>query len=611
MSRCGCGAGACSCINTAGPGHRVTGNGSIGTPYVHSARLSNDAGNGLRFGSDGGLFAPVDDDTAADICGVSVNNLPTDRLVFGRGGCGRLLGPDHTITSLQRAVDLGVDGSHLHVRELGDGTPVVYPATAMANQTGLAGLTLNDVTAGGYANVPIRAGWNASLPSPQASLGGRHGFFGFGEHDQVGGVTLAEAFEKVGRRLVMLLQMIPPYSSTFPQRVLDMIFRYCVHESTIVGTRVLDDLDLFVNAGIPGCLFLDLVSQADEAPPAQVVSRGVEWVAARLGTPGPTDTQILGYATAGLNVVGFMASRHHQWTQLDAVGARGCISDDALYMTMDPARYRSRTMAETLTHSQVQPGLLAYWTDPHLELPSGPGQPGEVYWPHQARGFYYPPDWPGIVQAFYMPGRMDTPTVDQPSGIPYRTPSGTFDVNIGFFCPVPDPENYVLEAEVSFRDTPTTNRSAGFILCMPDDRSFEERFAAQDPYWVAGISWSGQVFVERWANGALAVDNRVQGTQLVEDEFYRVRVTVTPSAISMARLSPTGTVLNEATVTDPTLRGPYLAWYKKETTPTNVWDPFATAWRNMVMTGPGINAAAARVPMSAPADPEDRNAANP
>lgn len=589
MSRCGC-AGACDCVLRAGQGVVVTGTGSIDQPFTVGTRASQDAGNCLRFGSDGGLFAPCSGDVADDICGVSVGNLPESGVVLGRGGVGRLLGPDHTLRSLQMAVDLSVDGSHLQVRELGDGTPVVYPSVRMGDQTNIPDLGITDLTAGGYANLPIRAGWNPD--EADINLGGRHGFFGFGEHDPVGGVTLAQALQLVGRRAVLLLQMIPQYSDTFAQRVLDMIFRYCAQDSVIIGTTVLDDLDLFLNAGLAACLFLDTEEQADLSPPATVADRGVEWVAARIqrgpAQEGPTPEQITAYSAAGLHVLGFMANRHYEWNFLDQVGARGCISDDALYMTADPARYRSRTFSESLTHSQVQPGMLGYWTDARFELEDGPGvpgAPGEVYWPHQGRGFYYPPDWPGIAQAFYMPGRMSTPTVVQPDGVDYRTPSGTFDVNIGFFAPIPDPTNYVLNAEVSFRDTPDTNRSCGFIFGIPDDRAFEDRNDAGDPYWVAGLSWSGQVFLERWDNGTLIVDNRVPGQQLVEDAFYRVRLTVTPTEVRFARISSIGSVLNEAVIVDGALRGPYLQWYKKETTPTNVWDPFATAWRNMVMTG--------------------------
>lgn len=578
MARCGGGSG-CQCVTQGGQGITVTGNGSAAEPFRVRVRPSGDLGNCLRFGSDGGAYAPCSGDEGQDLCGVSVANLPEERLVFGRGGAGRLLAPDHTLKSFQRAVDLGVDGSHAHVRELGDGTPVCFPSGDMGNQTGIAGLTKDQLTAGGYANLPIRAGWNPDNAS--TNLGGRHGFFGFGERDTVGGVTLAQVLELVGRRAVLLLQMIGPYSEDFPQRVLDMIFRYCAHGSVIVAASSLDDLDLFTNAGVHACLFVGTPAEADENPPATVAARGVEWVATRLRT-GPTNDQIIGYSAAGMSVVGYMANRHHDWELLDAIGARGVISDDALYMTMDPSRYRSKNMQESLTHSQVQPGMLGYWTDPRQELGSGPGQPGEVYWPHQGRGFYYPPDWPGIAQAFYMPGRMAS-SQPETSGVPYRTPSGVFDVNMGFMAPVPWPDNYVMECDISYRDTPASNRSTGFILGVPDDRAFDDRQAAGGGYWVVGLSWSGQVFAERWDNNVLVSENRTPGPALTEDTFYRCRVTVTPTSVTMAKLNASGAVQVQATVNDPILRGPYLFWYKKETTPANVWTPFAVAYRNLVI----------------------------
>lgn len=588
MARCGGGTG-CQCITQGGQGINVSGSGSATSPSVISVDISGDAGNCARFGSDGGVYAPCGGEGGDDVCGVSVDNLPEQRVVFGRGGAGRLLAPDHTMLSFQRAVDLGVDGSHVHVRELGDGTPVAFPGASTTNWSGIPDLDLSDLTAGGYANIPIRIGWNDQLPAPQASLGGRHGFFGFGELDTHGAMTLAQVLELVGRRAVLLLQMIPPYSDGFPQRVLSMVYRYCAQESVIVATRLLDDLDLFINGGLQGCLFIDLESQADEAPPALVASRGVEWVAARVQSgpshAGPTEDQILGYSLAGINVLGFMCNRHHEWELLDTLGARGCISDDALYMTADPERYRSRNMSESLIHPQVQPGMLGYWTDNRFELASGPGAPGEVTWPNQGRGFYYPTE-NSAADAFYMPGRLNRPTVDEPDGELYRTPSGTFDVNIGFLAPIPW-ESWVLECDLSFRDTPTTNRSVGFIVNLPDDRAFDDRVADDGNYWVCGLSWSGQVFVERWANNVLVTDTRTPGPQLSEDVFYRVRVTVTPTTVTMAKLNASGTVQVEASAEDPNLRGPYLQWYKKETTPTNVWDPFALACRRIqIVEGP-------------------------
>lgn len=579
MARCA-GGNACNCIIQPGPGLGSTGNGSVSNPQVLSVRTSRDAANCARFGSDGGLYVPCSQDEAQDICGISVGNLPEEKLVFGRGGAGRLLAPDHTMASLKRAVELGIDGAHLHVRELSDGTPVCFPSTSVSNQTGRANLSLADLGVGGYKNLPIRSGWSDSSTT---NLGGRHGFFGFGESDQLGGVTLAEVLATVGRRAVLLLQMLPPYSASFPDRVLRLIYRYCAHEATIVGALDPDDLELFITSDIPTCVFAETQEHADLNPPSLLQERGIEWFSGRLGAV--TTAQFLGYAAAGIQSLPFMANRHHDWVYLDEIGARGCISDDALYMTMDSSRYRSRTMAERLDYPQVQPGLLGYWTDSRRNLPSGPGQPGEVYWPGQGRGFYYPYQHSsGAAAAFYMPGRMAT-SPPEPSGVPYRTPSGTFDVSMGFVNPIPEEwgDAYEIEVDVSFRDTPSTNRSTGMLLCLPDDRAFEDRFDAGDPYWVVGLSWNGQVFVERWASGTLQAEQRTPGPQLAEDTFYRVRATVRPESITMAKLNASGAVQTSAIVTDSTLRGRYTSWYKKETTPTGTWDPFAVAWRNLVL----------------------------
>lgn len=578
MARCSGGA-SCNCIINPGQGINVPGNGGLNQPYVPSVRVSRDAGNCVRFGSDGGVFSPCSDEDSADICGISVGNLPEERLVFGRGGAGRLLAPDHTLTSFRRAVELGLDGSHAHVRELGDGTPVCFPSDHMTNQTGIADLELKDMGMGGYKNVPIRVGWNTQ---ETANLGGRHGFFGFGESDTVGGTTLADVLATVGRRSVLLLQMQPPYADSFPEKVLRLIYRYCAHEAVIAASTVLDDLEPFITAGIPTCLFIPDEETADEHPPDLLTSRGVEWVSARIGLV--TTDQLIGYSTAGIQTTVYMANRHHTWTYLDEVGARGVISDDGLYMTQDPDRYRSPTMAETLVHPQVQPGMLGYWTDQRIDtLDDGPGIPGEVYFPHQGRGFYYPRGFDGAARAFYMPGRMST-TPPEPNGVSYRTPSGVFDVSMGWVNPIPWPDDYTLDIQISFRDTPEVNRPAGFLLGLPDDRAFDDRFEAGDPYWTAGIRWNGDLFCERWDQGVIqASDYNTDGSQLTEDAFYRLRLIVTPESVAVQRLSQSGDVQTQALVEDSELRGPYTALFKNELS-SGSWAPYAVAWHSLVIT---------------------------
>lgn len=602
MSRCGC-AGACDCILVAGQGIRVPGTGSISQPFVISARSSQDAGNCLRFGSDGGLYAPCSDDETQDICGISVANLPEERLVFGRGGAGRLLAPDSTLESFRRAVDLGLDASHAHLRELGDGTPVCFPNSEMTNQTALEGLTIFDLGVNGYKNVPIRAGWN---PEVTANLGGRHGFFDFGEPDRVGGTTLADVLDAVGRRSVIAFEMIGPFSAGFPEKVLSLIFRYCAQEAVIIASHDINDLDIFNDAGIQTGLFVSTEAIADENPPSMLVDRGVEWLFGRL--QDVTTGQFIAYSSAGLHTVGYMASRHYEWQYLDSIGARGVISDDGIYMTMDPDRYRLPAMANTLSQPQVQPGMLGFWTDPRRYLESGPGQPGEVYWPAQGRGFYFPRDHTAA-DAYYMP-RRGTLATPEPDGTPYRTSSGVFDVSMGFVNPIPW-DDYTMDVEVSYRDTPGINRPMGMLLGLNDDRAFDDRDGAGDAYWAVGIRWSGSLFVERWENQTLQGSQSVGTSQLVEDEFYLIRTIVNPVSVTIQRIDSGGGVVNEATVADSATRGGYSSFFKNERS-GGTWYPFAAAWRNLAIYPNAMALAAeggevARMPLraSGPREVED------
>src|SRR5690554_5352072 len=103
MSRCGH-AGQCNCVLVDGQGTRFTGIGTPAQPGAYNVRLSSESGNALRFDGQGALYAPRGEGGASG-CGVSVEGLPQERLVIGRGGAGRLLAPDHTMTSMTRAID--------------------------------------------------------------------------------------------------------------------------------------------------------------------------------------------------------------------------------------------------------------------------------------------------------------------------------------------------------------------------------------------------------------------------------------------------------------------------------------------------------------------------
>lgn len=134
MSRCGH-AGQCNCVLVDGQGTRFTGIGTPAQPGAYNVRLSSESGNALRFDGQGALYAPYGEGGASG-CGVSVEGLPQERLVIGRGGAGRLLAPDHTMTSMTRAIDLSLRAVHVRCRPLSDGTPVAFPALSVRNQSG-------------------------------------------------------------------------------------------------------------------------------------------------------------------------------------------------------------------------------------------------------------------------------------------------------------------------------------------------------------------------------------------------------------------------------------------------------------------------------------------
>lgn len=573
MARCSS-TGMCECIVTGGQGIRVPGNGSIAQPYTVSSYRSTDAGNCARFGSDGGIYVPCSSGDEADVCGVSVESLAASRVVVGRGGAGRLLAPDHTLRSFTRAVELDLDAVHAYVRPLSDGTPVCYPSSSLTGQTGLTRDPLvGNMAIGGYKTVPLRVGWKVLTPEENqaaANLGQRHGFFGFSEPDQVGGTTLAEVLQTVGKRSVLLFEAID-YTPAMLERMLSLIFRYCAQDSIIVAADTPGDLAEFRNAGIPTMVVVRSEAEALEKPPSTLLDQGVTWVSLAREL---ADATVLGYTTAGLNAMLYMVNRHYEWERVDNLGVRAVLSDDPMYASADPARYRSATLDTPMYYRHVMPGMLSYWTDPR----PGEFEDGSIYWPLHSRAFVFPDN-----DSIYLSAKGPNPSGGDITGVPYRRASGIDEMLTGWLNPIPVPDNYVFEFDSSFRNTPgEPNRNMGLIFGKPDDRAVEDyREVAGHEYWTAALRWDGTIFLNRVVDGAI-VDQASTGTGAVtEDRWNSFRLTVTPQSVTFARTDVQ--TPGEVTVEQSLTRGPYSHIFKNELFQDS-WYPYGGAWANFKIT---------------------------
>lgn len=625
MARCGH-AGQCQCVINGGPGTRVTGIGTPEQPYVVGVRLSGNAGNSLFFDGQGGLYGGGGGGT--DGCGVSVGGLPEEHLVIGRGGAGRLLAPDHTLRSLTRAIDLSLPAVHVRCRPLSDGTPVAFPALSVRNQTGsFAQLNrweelpnnhsdyfVPNMDLSAYKTMPVFAGWDrdyhvhrsrstynpgGGLPQVhynQDNLGGRWGFFGFGEREQSGGLTLSEVLSHVGLRTVVMIEMAAT-TPQFLELVLEMIRRHCAQQSVIVSSQDLEDLTAFSEENIATMAWITSEDQASTNPPAEVVAAGVEWV--NIGQ-SLSDATITGYTSAGLSVILSTLTRHWHWERVDALGARGALSDDPLYMMGydDPDMHRVASGHTSLRHHGVYPGQLSWRTDE------------EVYWPPWARGEKLMGWGPGNVSTGPVPllppmtGGDATQWMNSSAPIANRMMSGyglviprsgaevvsfngIFDILAGWLCPLEDPTSYCIEYQVCFGTSPNQGgRNIGIFFGLADDRSYRDQQESGAVFWQLSFQWNSQMYLRRYEGSTITDSVNVDtGDEFAEGNWIRFRVIVDDVGVRGQRVTLTGNIINEITLPGEA-HGPYFMLYKNELGTDGVTYPFTSIHRQILVQSP-------------------------
>ena len=626
MARCGH-TGQCNCVINPGPGIGVRGIGTPEQPYEVSARLSSDSGNRLRFDGQGALYAGGGGGDEQG-CGVSVAGLPEEHLAIGRGGAGRLLAPDHTLRSLTRAIDLSLPAVHVRCRPLSDGTPVAFPALSTRNQAGdYAQITqwpeldgdhadywVPNLDVSAYKTMPIYAGWDRTLRverdwstySPgggldpilynEGNLGGRWGFFGFGERQGVGGLTLSEVLSHVGLRTVVMIEM----AATTPQflaLVMEMIRRHCAQEAVIVAAQDPQDLETFIDENIATMLWLPDEEAAADHPPQQVTDAGIDWVNI---TSEADDSTIVGYTSAGLDVILSTLTRHHHWNRVDDVGARGCLSDDPVYMMGldDPQMHRITSGHSSLRHHGVLPGQLSYRTDQ------------EAYWPPWSRGeklMGWGPDGSSTGPVPLLPP-LSGADADQWSSssdpIPLRSlsgyglviprssagiepPNGVFDILAGWLCPIEEPISYAIEYQISFCTDPDQGgRNVGIFFGLPDDRSYWDHMEAGTSFWQATLQRNGILNLRRYEGGQITEEETVDTESSPNvGSWYRHRVVVDDVSVRLERVSFEGEVLHSVEMNGEA-HGPYWMLFKNELGGDGQAYPFTSGHRQLWVRSP-------------------------
>lgn len=594
MVRCGCNAASATTCDAIvlcvaanlGPGLRydsVTGNLAV--------RISGDAGNAARFGTDQGIYVPgtgVSPDPASGRR--TIAGLP-DRAFGGAFTGGGSMTPAGSPDGIEYAVANRLDIINISTFALADNIAVARwhdPGSALSGRTdNPSSIELRDISSvqlpsllvdAGARNTPTGrdSGAPASLLSPDG------GWFGFYANNFTP-MTLVQALHQVAARSVVYLAVyggavqadLERYLAAAINAVIEVggqdwvIVGVPAYMDDAVGDTVPSPLADWV-ADVNGAGLTAAVDLFDDnaggftVTPAAAAASGAAWLrlAADENNNGTSFTRIAEFTALGLpTIVHVRSSRHWDVDQAYDVGARAVTSDSPVYSRgvrgeAGDLDYRKAVVIPGLITRTQMEGALTHRTNEGFGVP-------DAGWARQSdvgRNFSAMFGWEGGIGA-HLQSQL-----------------------LGELCPYQVTSDY--RFYVRFRVDPTqaaapagTVPKLGLFFNSPDDRDITY-FGSTAPtyingYWATirvGTSGPGQLVLGKFNDGVFTVlDDSIDGPTPGIGDWIGMAVTTTATTVAMAvTYSGSGGTLG-VTVNDSDHRGPYIfyGWEDDYTLPAD------------------------------------------
>lgn len=532
MARCGCNAASATTCDAIilcvaanlGPGLRydaITGDLAV--------RLSGQAGNAARLGSDWGIYVPGGEVSPDPVSGrKTVAGLGARIAGATQGGAGGML-PFGAPQSIEYGVANRLDFVSFHTFALADNVAVnrwTGPQMSLNTYTdNPSSIDIGDLSSLQLPFLNIDAGTRESPTgrnsgAPATLLSPDGGWFGF-YAPQFAPMTLAEALWSLAARSVAL---IVPYGNVSVQegaRNVDAAIAAVVQtlaqdwaiisipayianpdgsDPLVVKAPLADWVDAVTAAGLTPLVDLFDEKAAAVAPgarwtPAEISATGASWV--RTQSPGRSAglisvERIQELVGAGFDVIAQTTGRHWDTTQMYGLGARGIMSDTPVYSRgargeAGDLDYRKTKVIPGLTARTTMEGSCTRLTDDGFGTSAGDN------------GF--------ARQA--APGRYFPARFGWDDGYGKHLHSQL----LGELCPFESGENYDLR--IRFRVDPQQGEfpsgsapKLGVFFAAPDDRNitWQEGEDASHvngyAFWVrVGLSGTGDLVLAKWNNG--------------------------------------------------------------------------------------------------------------
>lgn len=325
--------------------------------------------------------------------------------------------------------------------------------------------------------------------------------------------TVSEILDELGGKANMTMEIKDPASA---QPLADMIYAKGLVNHVLVASSTESELAPARAYNIPTMHLNNAGSQG-----ATAFNNGTEY--AGVHAQQVVVSNIAALKSIGYKVVAYGVERH---VDVDRVGLNldGYISEDPVYtkgrVLNNYSEYRTTT--DPFGHRTYYHGHIPY------ESTVGPDDRG-VFDTSDTTG------WWGTGSA--------------------ASSNLSMSVLMGWACPLVSPSSYTINWNQRYITGGGTDRWGGFVIGCPTDMGYTKLAAPYGVGYECFIRANGKLEIWERSGGATAtLLKTTTTTSLVNNTSYPMRLTVTPTQITLTRVD-TGA---NATIADSTYRGPYM-----------------------------------------------------
>lgn len=558
------------------------------------AQLSNDAGNTLHFGADGGLKNLSGVEPVPGICGQTIADLPPAPQTVAGAALAGLINPYSSPEGVQYCLANNVDIISFQVACSSDDVGVVADYWSCRITTGRSSIYISqDIRQLSSHTCQSVFNYAGDVDNPQFFNPGdgadidrgdrRGGWYGWlaRNYSQPLAIEFLSAIDSKAIAL-MTCHMDPdlPAGSVGSEEsnvraALRAGMEYCAQNWTMIGVRELPNATTVVNAGFtPVMMPLDpqLWATPDlPYPVAELTAAGVQWI---ILSHMYTDAVFQAYQAAGINVLMKGTSRHVDRARITALGIRGGYMLDPVYYRGSPwgEGYGYRSEYDPWEHRRMGTGQLTARTDQYEVIGENGVQDGWV------RG-----RTTAAAQGLILPAGF---------GSGYVRPS----VLCGWECPITDPTDYTITWDMQWNTlagASATTAKMGLLFGAETDaspyawpanaevnpRGFPE---GQQTLYRVTQRQNGQILIGKWASQTAGFTELAAATSpaIAADVWNTYTLRVQGDQITFTRTMAGGQEVS-VTASDTQYRGPYFWVEKEERTQGQTDNGFEGAFRNV------------------------------